>query len=596
MNSLLRTVTIVICFFLYPHSGALCAGTQKARVEKISFHGVNAFKEQRLLRTMITRASRLFNPYYFNEDIFDDDLKSLETFYHNNGFLDAAISNYDVLHDSTFSRVAIDISISEGTVTRIEGVNVFGNTAFPDSLLIEKIGVRSGDCFLRENINDANVTLLTLYADHGFLDAEINPDIRINPETHFALLDYYIIEKQQFRIGGIKIKGLDKTRESVVKREIQFQSDEIINYASLLETQRKIYMSGLFQSVFIRPRISDTGDSTQKDILVEIKENFNGEFNVSLGYGSVDRARCKMEVFNNNIRGSALKLGLTGKLSFIQQGLESSYTNPWTFGIPLRSDANLFIEKKGEPGYEFNRLGGRIVMGHRFHNENVTVTYRSERIELFNVKVEDIPDELTTNIHSFKISHIHDTRNNLFNATNGLYVETGGEIGAFFTEKTSSFYRFTGMIKYFRELNMKTVIASSIELGLIDAKRGLSAIPLHERFYAGGPMSLRGFKYQRLGSLDSNNLPIGGRLKIVWNLIELRRTVYKMIGGVLFVDIGNIWSQPKNVRIRDMRISPGLGIRITTPIGLARLDYGFNIDRKENESGGQLYFNMGQAF
>ena len=606
MRLFFRICGILILLLLIPGTGISSAKTKKVRVDRVSFQGINAFREQRLSKAMVTRSSRFFNPNYYNEDIFREDIKSLERFYHNNGYLEAAVADYHVAVDSTRHKVSIMISVQEGEATHIEGVNIFGNTVFADSLLFSNVKISAGERFQRKKIDDGTIELLTLYANNGYLDADVKTDIRINTETHRALIDYNITENSKFSIGEISFQGLDKTRNNVVIRELLFKSGEVINYSRLLETQHNIYMTGLFQSVFIRPQVSVSDDSLRheaqgratqrKDILVDVKENMAGEFNVALGYGSVDKARTRVEVLNNNVKGSSLKLGMAGKVSMVQYGVETSLTNPWTFGIPLRSDVNFFIERKDEPGYDLARIGGRIVLGRQINNKNVTLTYRHERVRLSNIEIDTIPDDLISNTRSLKLMYIHDTRNNMFNASKGMYIEASSEFGAFFTDVTSTFYRFIGQIKYFRELNNKSVIGTSLELGLLDSEDGYDAIPLHERFYTGGPMSLRGFKYERVGPLDSKNLPVGGRFKIVWNICELRHTLYKMIGGVLFVDTGNVWSQPENISFHDIRISPGIGLRVTTPIGLARLDYGFNIDRQNNESAGHIYFNMGQAF
>ncbi|MBN2287830.1 MAG: BamA/TamA family outer membrane protein [Candidatus Glassbacteria bacterium] len=130
----------------------------------------------------------------------------------------------------------------------------------------------------------------------------------------------------------------------------------------------------------------------------------------------------------------------------------------------------------------------------------------------------------------------------------------------------------------------------------MDSRNGLTGIPLHERFYAGGPHSLRAFSYQKAGPLDRDRMPIGGRLKLVWNVVELRRTLYKLVGGVLFVDVGNVWLDPGSFALDEIRTSIGCGLRLNTPIGMGRLDYGYNPERRPGEPRGKLYFSMGQAF
>ncbi|KPK89052.1 hypothetical protein AMJ80_10265, partial [bacterium SM23_31] len=178
----------------------------------------------------------------------------------------------------------------------------------------------------------------------------------------------------------------------------------------------------------------------------------------------------------------------------------------------------------------------------------------------------------------------------------GKYFEWSNDIGGTFTNKLQGFFRSACKVKYFYPWNRSTVIASSLELGWMNAQGGLQKIPLQERFYAGGPNTLRGFGYKMTGPLDINRIPTGGSLKLVWNLIEIRRTLYKMIGGVVFADIGNVWQVPKYFKFNGLRSVFGLGIRFNTPVGLVRLDYGINVDKRVNEDSGKLYFSIGHAF
>jgi len=576
---------------------SFAARTKRIKIKSVMFEGNNAFSDRRLTRVIISKPSRLFSRSYYRSEIFEDDIKALELFYRQNGYLEATVPSHSVQIDSTRYTASIEIGIEEGKLTLVEGIAVLGNIVYGDEVLRSKIILKSGDPFQRKKIDNSTVALLTHYANNGYLNAEIKPDIKINTETKTALVDFYVTENKQFKIDNVSLTGLDKTRSRVVTRELLFHRGEVINYSRLLESQRNIYMTGLFQSVFVRPVIPAAGDSSKKDVLVEVKENMTGEFNVAVGYGSVERARTKVEVFNNNLRGTALKLGVTGKISFVDYGLMTSFTNPWTFGLPLRTDVNLFTEFKDEPGYDLKRHGGRIVVGRKFRrNINATVTYRQERTILSNIRVSTIPKDVKTNIRSLKLDLIRDTRDNLFNPSRGTYYEISNEMGGFVTDKIDAFFRVIGRAKFFTQIGSKTVLASAVELGWMDAQGGIMKIPLQERFYAGGPASLRAFEYEKVGPLDRRRVPIGGKLKFVWNPVELRQTIYNMVGGALFVDVGNVWSKPEDVEFKDLRVSLGTGLRINTPIGLARLDYGFNPTPKKDESRGHIYFSMGHAF
>jgi translocation and assembly module TamA len=135
-----------------------------------------------------------------------------------------------------------------------------------------------------------------------------------------------------------------------------------------------------------------------------------------------------------------------------------------------------------------------------------------------------------------------------------------------------------------------------MEIGWIKILGDATDIPLNEKFYAGGPESLRAFDFQEVGPLDEKSVPVGGKFQFVMNAVELRQSIYKWVGMVAFFDVGNVWTDSKQFKFSDMRLAPGLGIRLSTPIGLARVDYGFNVKPNTGEPRGKFYFSMGQAF
>ncbi len=571
--------------------------SKKIKVKSVTFQGNQAFTDSRLRRVMLTRPSRFLSPSYYHPDIFQDDLKNLNLFYQQNGYLEIQILDTQVNIDSTQQEAQVHINLSEGDLTQVERVAVFGNSVFSDSLLLQRIKIKPGDPFSQKTIQNITLSLLTLYANNGYLEAEVKPDIRINSETHQALIDFTIEEKTQFTISGIRLEGAKKTRPKVINRELLFRLGEVVRYSRLLESQRRLYLTGLFQSVFIRPQPSLKGDSTQKDILIEIQESEPFEFNVAVGYGSIEKARGRIEVFNTNLLGTARKAGLAARISFVSRGIEASFTEPWTLGFRWRTDVNLLLEYLEEPGYDLKRTGGRLVVGRNFGKRSIaSLIYRYEDVKLSRIKVRTIPEELKTNLRTLTLSLIYDTRDNLFNSTHGVYLEWSNELAGSFLRGTNSFVRSQGTLKYFYPWKRSTIIGSALEIGWMDFFGASRDIPLNERFYAGGPNSLRGFGYQLVGPLDTDRIPLGGRLKLIWNLIEIRQALYKIIGAVLFADIGNVWSRPEDLHFGDIRTCLGFGIRANTPIGIVRVDYGINLRPRKGEPEGQLIFNMGQTF
>ncbi len=590
-----RKILFLIILLFLASATVLHAEKNAYKIKSITFQGNDVYKARTLQKVMITRQSRFLSPARYYPEIFNEDLKNLALFFQQNGYLQAKVADYSVERNDEKKQVSIIIDIFEGDPTYIEGIEIFGNKVYTDSILFKTIDLKSGHLLQQKKVQDVTYKLLTIYANNGYLDAEVVPDILINNEHHLAHIDFRVSENEQYSIRDINIQGLEITKQKIIWRELTFKSGEIVNYSKLLASQRALYLTGLFESVFIRPVTIDSL-SSQKDVQIDIKEKIPGQFNLGAGYGSLDRVRIFAEVLNSNLWGTAQKTSLNGKLSSITRKLEASYTEPWTFGIRLKTDVNLFDTFNEEPGYDVLQYGAKVIVGKSFTEySSASIAYRYEKVRFSKVKVQELPDKYKSNLNSFTFSAIHDKRDNIFNTTSGYVLSMDSEIAESYQTTSDIFGRLVLKGKYYVPASTSTTLAFSLEAGGMNLFGRSTSIPLNERFYAGGPNSLRGFSYRKVGPLDDKGNPIGGRYKIVANL-EVRQTLYKFIGGVIFFDFGNVWRFLKDVKRQPMRSSPGIGLRIATPLGVVRCDYGFNWFPKKGEPSGKIYFSLGQAF
>ncbi|MEW5924804.1 MAG: outer membrane protein assembly factor BamA [Candidatus Zixiibacteriota bacterium] len=589
INILVICLSVFLCTSVLAKSGF--------HVRKVTFSGNQIYDENRLIRLMLSKPSSFLHRSDYFQEILETDIENILNFYHQNGYLEATIAEGGVRVDTSANKVDIHISLSEGELTRVEGLSIFGNDAFDDSTLLALVNLRKDDPFRKINIQDGMLAMISLYAEQGYLDATIKPEIRLNNEAHLAMIDFAVTEKVPAKISSIKIEGLKKTHANIVTRELLFEEGDVIKYSALLKSQRRLYMTGLFESVFIRPVAISDYDASEKDILVDLHESMSSEFNTSIGFGSVDKVRGRIEILTTNLAGTARKAGGALSGSFIRRAAEASFTEPYTFGTRWRTDINTMVEYMDEPGYNFLRYGGRLTFGHYFAEKFfITISYRHEDSRLSHIETLERPDDYKPKVRSFILGISRDTRDNLFNPLSGSYFEWNNEVAGTFLQGTNSFARSIVRLKKFHPLNRETVVASAIEIGWIDNFHSEDEIPLNERFYAGGPNTIRGYGYQLAGPRQADGIPLGGNLKIVWNIAELRRTLYKIIGGVIFVDAGNVWSDVNDFTFRDIRIAAGTGLRVNTPLGIVRLDYGVNLDRRGSEPRDKIFFSMGQAF
>ena len=589
---------VLALLLMWSLSGPVFAAeAQKPKVRQVTYSGNTSYDASRLEGLMLTRPSRFLATSRFHREIFQDDLETLLAFYKQNGFLEARIVDTLMALDSLRNEIDITIDIEEGPRTFVEGVTVFGNRFFADSVLRAHIGIASGDPLRRPVIEDAVVSLLSLCAEHGFLEASVTPSVQVNDSAHMALVDFSLHEGGRSRIGSIVISGADGCRQYVIRRELSFAEGDTVKYSELIGSQRRLYLTGLFESVFVRPAPPAGEDSTEREIRVEVKEKPSGELSFSVGYGTVEKVRGRTELSISNLAGTARKAGIGVEGSFIKQGASISFSEPWTLGTRWKTDLSVFGQFKQEPAYHSETIGGKATIGRKLGwHTSLAVSYRLENTNLSRIDLTVPVEEPDPRIRSLGLALSYDSRDNLFDPSVGWYVSWSNELAGGFLQGSNTFAKSVMTVKGFRSLGRQTVVGSALELGWMDSFESSDDVPVSERFYTGGPTSLRGFGYQEVGPLDANDEPFGGQVKLVWNVIEVRRSLYKMFGGVIFVELGGVWTDLKSARVAELRTDLGTGLRVNSPLGILRLDLGINPDRRGDEPATRLSFSMGQAF
>ena len=162
--SLLKYTAIVIAvIFFYPLT-AFPARKEKIKVRDVRFENNEAFRTKTLQRLMLNRPSSLFLPVTYNNSLLNEDIEQIELYYHQNGYLQAMVLDYSAIIDSLKRRADISIVLEEGEVTLVEGISIFGNHAFSDSVLLKLFKVTSGSPLSKSKIEKGILRVLNFYA------------------------------------------------------------------------------------------------------------------------------------------------------------------------------------------------------------------------------------------------------------------------------------------------------------------------------------------------------------------------------------------------------------------------------------------------
>ena len=324
-----------------------------------------------------------------------------------------------------------------------------------------------------------------------------------------------------------------------------------------------------------------------------------------LGFDTEEKIRGLYEIAHRNIFGSGRYLGLQLRGSSLEQRASLLYREQGVFGgrYDLLGSAYGLDEEK--PAFTGRTVGitGQL-------SRDVTKATRLQwRYNLKDVNLSEATTEFegtTIRLASVAGVGIHDTRDSPFNPRIGHYFSAelqgfGNAIGSEAQFAKGRFQAFT-----FKEVAPSTVWAQAVRVGAAwtfgqsrsdPSSTGdlVSGVPQTERFYAGGDSTLRAFGRDRAGPLDAEGDPLGGEGLFLLNE-ELRFPLWRKLQAVVFTDIGNVYRTLSDYTLSDLRECAGGGLRLMTPIGPFRLEYGHLLDRREGEDQGQLYFSIGQAF
>ena len=169
------------------------------------------------------------------------------------------------------------------------------------------------------------------------------------------------------------------------------------------------------------------------------------------------------------------------------------------------------------------------------------------------------------------------------------------EIASKYIGSETDYIKYELKSSYYHGLFKGLILAVSLRAGTAESYDDAEELPLIKRYFLGGRNTVRGYAQDHLGPKGDNGDPTGGNVFLMHNL-ELRAHVWKSLGLVTFLDGGNVWLTRDDVYLNDYKFTVGAGLRYMTPVGPFRLDYGYKLDREEDESAGEIHFSIGHAF
>lgn len=522
-------------------------------------------------------------------------LQLLQYFYQENGYLKARISNPVINEDETKRLIYITLKIEAGDQSRVASIAFSGNSHFSQEALLADLELKPGTIFSWPALSQARVNIINKYRGAGFKEITVEAGAEARKDTPDYEVNFTINEGQIYRISQIELTGLRRARPAFVSSAAGLKPGEPLSLERLAQAQKNLYDTSVFQAVNISSEPEEEKNYEER-VKVSLQENPWLSLTYGLQYNSETYFEGLGQIDFNNLFGRGWNSLLYFRANAKQQEARVSLKIPYIFSRKTDFLLSSYFSKYDKDLYTTEEIGAsfqhKIMMVRGF---NLSWVYKLSKIHDYEDNpIGPFPYDVKVTSSEFSILLDRDTRDDRFDPRQGSLLSVSLSYSPSFLGSSLSYFRSFSQFSMYQDIGRGFIWASCYRLGLASAF-GDILIP-SKRFFAGGGTSIRGFKLDAVGPVDIwTGLPEGGEATIVINE-ELRFPVYKIVRGVVFFDAGNVYSTLRDFNPLKLRTGAGLGLRIDTPVGLLRVDYGFNLKPRAGERRSSIFFSLGQAF
>lgn len=587
----------------------------RVKIGKIIFKGNEAISSRRLRKEMDTRKwwflSMFTGTGRYQDDVFDEDIDKLRDYYREKGYLDVEIHEEDISFEYPKpSKLLITIRVTEGRRYRIGAIAVTGSEIYEEGLLKRILRRKSGMIFVPSKIDDDVTRLEDFYGTSGYLETQVRVLRKPNIATGNIDLEYRVEESEKFDVESIKIEGNTKTKSIVILREMVLGPGDVFDTVRMKISKLRLENTRFFDDVQLSPQ--ETNIPGRRDIRVAVREARTGNLTFGAGFNSVESATVFAEVSQGNFdlfnyrsffQGDGQKFRLRLQLGSRSSDTSISFEEPWLFERQLAVGFSAYRSSS-----EFNSdyytqvsTGAEVYLRKRlFEYVDGKLSYTYEIVEITDVdpSASSFVTAGKNTVSRMGFQLLRDTRDKIIGTTAGNRIEINVDVAGGGLGGDTDYYKleFRGSQFYPVFELQEQVLSVILRAGVVERYGDTLLVPYYDRFYMGGPNSLRGFKFNDVGPRNFANLLSGGNSYGLMSL-EYSMDVVSPIRVAAFYDAGFVNEDSYDFNPSQLHDDVGVGVQLFIAGAPLRLDYAVPLTGDARAmNGGQFNFSFGTRF
>ncbi|MEJ5081627.1 outer membrane protein assembly factor BamA [Ochrobactrum sp. MYb379] len=596
----------------------------RTKIADINFVGNNAYGSRRLRDVISTKRSNPLS-WLTRNDVYDEgrlqaDEEALRRFYYNRGYADFRVLSSNATLDPSTNEYTITINVDEGNRYNFGDVSVESTVEGVDTQALNGlVKTRSGKAYSAKEVEDSVTAITENVAGSGYAFAKVEPRGDRNFENNTISVVYSVDQGPRAYVERIEIRGNDKTRDYVIRREFDMNEGDAFNQVMVQRAKRRLEALDFFQTVNVST--APGAEPDQVVLIVDVVEKSTGEFSISGGYttgGDTAGPSVEASVTERNFlgRGQFIKVS-AGVGTDDVQNYALSFTEPYFLGSRVAAGFDVFRRTyTANSTYYVEQTGGTVRLGLPI-TENVTGGIAYNLVQDKYTLDDDVSDP-----ESYYAPAIIDAVNNSpwirssisYSLTYNLIDDMKNPHDGIFAKFNQEFAGLGGDAKYikttFKGNYYQTLAQEADIVGMLGVGGGYiydysgDGTRIFDLFKSSTDI-IRGFKY--IGpyqeSTSGKKYWLGGNtyfnataelqfpLPLVPDSLGMR-------GGV-FADAATIYGNDTSGALGEdmkLRSSAGVSLMWASPFGPLRFDYAFPITKADSDKVQNFNFGMSTKF